>query len=319
MSKFVLVLLVGLVVITDGCTRQEPSHLLQKSSLAGQNATRMLAVYEPWFGGADHRDVGYSSQDPQVLSHQIDQARNMGISAFVVDWYGERRPYLDKSFALLQQVAEQKHFLVALMYDESEEDIGQSTDEAITALDKAYRDYIGPDAPHRGSYLLHNGKPVIFVFPKSGHTDWNAVRQHVNSWQAPPVLFYKDDLNPQLRDAFDGVYPWIHPGAKGWTADGSDWGKDYLENFYRNMKDKYPDKIAVGAAWPGFDDRQAPWTLNRFMDAQCGKTFQEGLQLFHESYAQGNPPPFLLIETWNDYEEGTAIERLNFANCKRRA
>jgi len=314
-----LVLLVVLVVITDGCTRQEPKHLLQKSSLAGQSATRMLAVYEPWFGGADHRDVGYSSQDPQVLGHQIDEARNMGISAFVVDWYGDRRPYLDKSFALLQQVAEQKHFLVALMYDESEEDIGQSTDEAIIALDKAYRDYIGPHAPHRGSYLLYNGRPVIFVFPKSGHTDWNAVRQHVNGWQQPPVLFYKDDLSAQFRDAFDGVYPWIHPGSKGWTADGSDWGKDYLEKFYQNMKEKYSDKIAVGAAWPGFDDRQAPWTLNRFMDPQCGKTFQDGLQLFHESYVDGDAPAFLLIETWNDYEEGTAIERLNFANCKRRA
>ena len=201
MSKLVLALLVGIVVITDGCARQEPKHLLQKSALAGQTATRMLAVYEPWFGGPDHRDVGYSSQDPQVLGRQIDAARNMGISAFVVDWYGDRSPYLDKSFALLQQVAEQKHFLVALMYDESEEDVGQSTDEAMNAFDKAYRDYIGPEAPHRGAYLLYKGKPVIFIFPKSGHTDWNQLRQHVNAWQPPPLLFYKDDPSSQFRDA----------------------------------------------------------------------------------------------------------------------
>jgi hypothetical protein len=25
--------------------------------------------------------------------------------------------------------------------------------------------------------------------------------------------------------------------------------------------------------------------------------------------------PFLLIETWNDYEEGTAVERASFTNC----
>jgi hypothetical protein len=26
-----------------------------------------------------------------------------------------------------------------------------------------------------------------------------------------------------------------------------------------------------------------------------------------------------MIETWNDYEEGTAIERLNFAKCAQNA
>jgi hypothetical protein len=26
-----------------------------------------------------------------------------------------------------------------------------------------------------------------------------------------------------------------------------------------------------------------------------------------------------MIETWNDYEEGTAIERLNFAKCSQNA
>ena len=85
------------------------------------------------------------------------------------------------------------------------------------------------------------------------------------------------------------------------------------------MKDHYPDKVAIGAAWPGFDDRRAPWGLNRYMDARCGQTFHEGMRLFHEAYESGEQPPFLLIETWNDYEEGTAVERLNFTNCKRSA
>lgn len=319
MSKLVVILLVGLVIITDGCARQDFPHLLQRDAVSAQSATRLLAVYEPWFGSPDHRDVGYSSQDSAVLQHQIDEARNMGIAAFVVDWYGERRPFLDKSFALLQQVAEEKKFQVALMYDETEDDNGQGTDDAIAAFDQAYKQYIGPDAPHRGSYLLYNGRPVIFIFPKRGRTDWNQVRAHVNSWPQSPVLLYKDDPTAQFRNAFEGAYPWIHPGPKGWSADGSDWGRDYLDQFYRNMKDHYPDKIVVGAAWPGFDDRHAPWGLNRHMDAQCGQTFQEGMRLFHEAFESGNQPPFLLIETWNDYEEGTAVERLNFANCKRSA
>ena len=32
------------------------------------------------------------------------------------------------------------------------------------------------------------------------------------------------------------------------------------------------------------------------------------LRLFRRYYSEQRPLPFLMIETWNDYEEGTAIE-----------
>ena len=72
---------------------------------------------------------------------------------------------------------------------------------------------------------------------------------------------------------------------------------------------RYPDKIAVGAAWPGFDDSKASWSQDRKMNARCGRTFGDTLRLFRRYYDQQRPLPFLMIETWNDYEEGTAIER----------
>ena len=73
--------------------------------------------------------------------------------------------------------------------------------------------------------------------------------------------------------------PGFIPGHSGWAADGSDWGEQYLDNFYKNMTTKHADKIAVGAAWPGFDDSHASWGLNRHMDARCGKTFEQTLGL----------------------------------------
>jgi hypothetical protein len=72
------------------------------------------------------------------------------------------------------------------------------------------------------------------------------------------------------------------------------------------MQDR-PDKIAVGTAWPGFDDSKASWSMHRHIDGRCGKTFDDTLQLFRY-YNQFEPMPFLMIATWNDYEEGTAIE-----------
>ena len=267
----------------------------------------VLAVYEPWFGGPDHIDVGYSSHDRVVLAKQVAQAQNMGISAFVVDWYGSRHPFLDQSFALLQEVARDNHFQVALMYDEPQ-DADDPTTAAINTLDYAYNLYIGPRAPNHDAYLTYNGRPVVFVWPRSKKTDWKAVRDHLGSWASPPILINEFSETPYAAQ-FDGFYAWVQPGHQGWQKDGSNWGRDYLDYFYRTMKKRYPDKIAVGAAWPGFNDRRASWSQNRYMDARCGKTFEESLRLFRSYYTSSDPLPFLMVETWNDYEEGTAIER----------
>jgi hypothetical protein len=269
---------------------------------------KVLADYQPWFGDPDHIDVGYNSQDPNVLRKQIEAARNMGIYAFVVDWYGPRRPFLDRSTALLQRIASEEHFHVALMYDETQDDNGHATDEAMEAMDLAYKKYIGPGAPGRDAYLLYNGRPVIFIFPKRGQTDWEQVRQQVNQWESPPILLYEDDPPAQFAKAFDGEYAWVYPGHKGWTVDGQAWGEDYLEDFYAKMRRQHPDEVAVGGAWAGFNDVKASWSLNRHIDARCGKTFEDTLRLFAKNN-DSHPIPFLLIATWNDYEEGTAIER----------
>jgi hypothetical protein len=113
----------------------------------------------------------------------------------------------------------------------------------------------------------------------------------------------------------DGFYAWINPGAKGWAPDGSNWGEDYLRQFYQTMQTKYPGKIAVGAAWSSFDDSKASWSLNRRMSSRCGQTFNDTLALAQENSSPDHPLPFVLIETWNDYEEGTAIEP-GIAQCK---
>jgi len=275
----------------------------------------MLAVYMPWFGDHTHMDVGYSSQDPVLLRRQIQQARRMGISGFVVDWYGENQPYSDHNFALLQETASNSHFRVALLYNEPEDDDGQGTEEAIAALDKAYKAYFGPEARFRDAYLTYNGRPIIFIFPKRGHTEWNRVRQHFSNWDVSPLLIYKDEPPANFAADFAGSYAWVQPGRQGWAPDGSNWGEDYLENFYRTMKSNHPDKIVVGAAWPGFDDSSAKWGLNRRMQSRCGKTFEDTLSLYRRYYDGANPLPYLLLETWNDYEEGTAVENRVANDC----
>jgi hypothetical protein len=302
------------LVILAGCETSEGRslHEAMHGSPGAANTpsvvpTKELAVYEPWFGHPEHINVGYSSQDPVNLKKQIEQAKRRGISGFVVDWYGEREPFIDKSYALLQSIAAQQNFTIAMMYDETEEGTDKATDDAMVAFDEFEQKYLAPGARGREAYLTYNGRPVIFIFPKAGHTDWNRVRAEVNRWSSPPLLIYEYNQTP-FAAAFDGFYAWVNPGKKGWAPDGSNWGEDYLEDFYQTMKVKYPDKIAIGGAWAGFNDKKASWGLGRYMDRHCGQTMADTMKLAHD-YQEQSPMPFLLIATWNDYEEGTAIER----------
>jgi hypothetical protein len=230
----------------------------------------------------------------------------MGISAFVVDWYGDREPFIDRSYALMQSIASNNNFQVAMMYDEADEEEG-ATDQAIADLTMFHDTYLSSTSPGHHAYLTYEGRPIIFIFPKGGYTDWNLVRSRINKWSPPPLLI-EENLPAKDADAFDGFYAWISPGEKGWAPDGSNWGEPYLSDFYQTMHSKYSDKIIVGGAWSGFDDAKASWGLNRHISARCGQTYSDTFNYWRKYFPPDDPPPFIMIETWNDHEEGTAIE-----------
>jgi hypothetical protein len=298
--------LVAVLLLPHGCSGPGTSHAMPLKYKATGKSPEVIALYEAWFGHPKHITVGYSSQDPSEISMQIRQAKALGVSAFVVDWYGDREPFIDKSYAVIQTIAAKNGFRAAMMYDETDQDEG-ATDEAIADLTMFHDTYLSPKAPGNQAYLTYEGRPVIFIFPKGGHTDWTKVRAVVNKWSTPPFLIYENLPGP-YPEAFDGYYAWVNPGDKGWAADGSNWGGEYLDNFYQTMQSKYSDKIIVGGAWAGFDDSKASWGLNRHISARCGQTFTDTLNFWRKDFPVDDPPPFVMLETWNDHEEGTAIE-----------
>jgi hypothetical protein len=291
----------SVMMMLHGCSG--PSQPVDLKYKAAGPRPEILAVYEAWFGLPNHMNVGYTSTDPELLRSQIQKAQAMGIAGFVVDWYGDRDNAIDKSYATLQNLAAKNQFKVAMMYDEADQSEG-ATDVVIADFTMFHDTYLAGNAKGRKAYLTYNGRPLIFVFPHGGHTDWAKVRTVVDKWDSPPLLIQENLPGPH-PDAFDGFYPWV----KGWAPDGSNWGQDYLADFYHNMATKYPDKMTIGGAWPQFDDSKASWGLNRHISARCGQTFSDTMGLWRQFYPAGQVIPYMMIETWNDYEEGSAIER----------
>ena len=78
------------LLLPRGCSSPESSTALTLKYKADGPSPVVLALYEAWFGHPEHISVGYSSHDSAVLARQIHKAQLMGISAFVIDWYGDR-------------------------------------------------------------------------------------------------------------------------------------------------------------------------------------------------------------------------------------
>ena len=132
------VIIATTILLLGGCGRYSIHKEIRQSISGAEQTTTVLAVYQPWFGSPEHINVGYSSGDVSVLQKQIKQAKEFGIDAFVVDWYGNNRKDFDSNYALLQETAANTNFKVALIYDEPKGDPEHSTQQAILALDYAY-------------------------------------------------------------------------------------------------------------------------------------------------------------------------------------
>src|SRR5438477_6347188 len=165
-----LCFLAGSLLLLSGCHQSVDIHQALRANAQVQATSGepiMLAAYQPWFGKPSHINVGYSTLDRVTLSRQIDDAENLGIRGFVVNWYGPGKDFEDRSYSLLQSLAAEKNFRVALMYDESEDQV-HSTDEAVHDLTYAWEHYISPQAPGASAYLTYRDRPVIFIFNKGG-------------------------------------------------------------------------------------------------------------------------------------------------------
>jgi Glycosyl hydrolase family 99 len=86
-------------------------------------AIPLFAYYYIWFSHNSwtraKKDLpligAYSSSDPGVMRHQIEQAKSAGITGFIVSW--KDTPLDDGRLRLLIRVAAQEHFKLAMIYE----------------------------------------------------------------------------------------------------------------------------------------------------------------------------------------------------------
>jgi hypothetical protein len=263
--------------------------------------TKVLTALMGWFNESGHISVGYNSQDPTQVGKQIDDMQSRGIDGTFLAWYGADA-YEDTTAKALKQQSELRNgFNFAIMIDHGTIDWDTPAGMTPTQALIYHMNYVADNYFASPAYLRVNGQPVIMEFGMelvSPAIDWPTVRASV---RGNPLVVFRDSEG-YGRPLSNGAYVWRPDGTLG-----------DLDDFYSTAVQN-PSKIAIGGAAKGFNDTLASWTQNRHASEQCGQTWVNGISEANKYYSANRQLQFIMVDTWNDYEEGTTIES-GIDNC----
>jgi hypothetical protein len=260
--------------------------------------TKIYAHLLLWFGGSNHMNVGYNSDDASQVHNQIVDMISRGIDGVIIDWYGPGNSIDDATQLVMAEAEKHPGFTFAIMIDQGaiewDSCSGCNPQQAlIEQLQYIERTYFPSPA-----YMTIQGQPVVtnFNIDLSFSVDWNAANAALSSH--PAFLFQNN--NGFAHTLSDGSYSWVMPTT-------TDYGMSYLNNFYQTGV-AYPGEQTIGATYKGFNDTLASWGSDRIMPQQCGQTWLQTFTEINDLYNSGKQLPYLQLVTWNDYEEATEIE-----------
>lgn len=283
-----------------------------------QRRREILAFHYGWYGwygadegwsvsadgGRNHPNVPvgglYDGLDPAVITRQINQAREAGITGFITSWDGEgnRR---DRVLEALVAAAPEGFSITAYI-----ESSGGSPERLAERLDRLYARF---SASPR--WLRLGGRPCIFVFDRvlqqEGLDGWSSARALHDQASGGGFAVVGPANDGTEVAARRGLFEALHIYSIQFQTDG--W-RVAFSRFARRWMSRWihaQQGLAVSTATilPGYDDRRLddrtgdrPVTPRR-----AGRTYR----MMWEAAIAAHPDWVLLV-SWNEWFEATEIE-----------
>lgn len=294
---------------------QYPPRSVQIQTLNNQRL--VWAVYYPWYLGDQTGYCGwldpiytdkpvnhYVSNDPTAIAQQIEQAQSAGIDGFLVSAFDDPNFIQEEGLDNLIRIANDRNFSVGIFmedWDSSNLETGIFSRERISNWLAWFFETYG-DQP---SVLRAAGKPVIFVY-QLGNVPlsfWQSILTDLES-NGHYGLFLAPGYNPSSLAVFDGIFEYGVVESLNYS-DVYKSIETAVEN-YPILDPTHKDKIWVASVMPGFDNtplvKYEGWQYN-FTDRVNGEFYRRTWEAALKSGAD-----WVMIITWNEYQENTHIE-----------
>jgi hypothetical protein len=288
-------------------------------TLLGSFTGKVYAHLVTWFDSqhATHLSPGYDSSDPAQVDSQIDDMISRGVDGVIVDWYGDvdangNQVFSDKAALVWRDRILARglgnRFVLGIMIDKGA--LNGFSDPTVR-LNHLIHDYIIPTYENTmGSAYMKDsaGLPIIYFFNVQQDypaIDWASVRHWASTATGVSNhIFYYQGANGFTAPAnqADGAYAWVDA-----RQTGSPTSYSYLSWWYGQARN---NRTSIGSVYKGFNDSPVEcWEpgsgCERLVDQHNGQTWLDAFQALRE---HPTVPAAIQLVTWNDYEEGTALE-----------
>lgn len=268
----------------------------------------VLAFYYPWFGGYGDPGLGdrplrpRSTTDPVGVRSMTDQARAAGIDGFIVSWSGNARDGAEYDLALGAAAATAG---VVAPYLETTEASKEARSTGRTTA-QVVQSWLGEvtDRSANPAMLKAGGETVVFVWDTDLLTpqEWASILATARL-TGRPLKLVTDDTAAAYEGVSWGTHRYtVNESLAALTASHR---HETLHNHAPAVLDPgTTPRLYAATVSPGFDDTVLRGTTNRIVP--------RGLQ--GERYAgswtaaTSARPDWVLINSWNEWYEGTTIE-----------
>lgn len=278
--------------------------LAQPEEQSGGNPL-VLAFYYTWFDEntwtydkvPDLPAQPYASRDRGAMGRHIDQAKQAGIDALMVAWYG---PWGDSNqtepnLAAMLDEAAARNFKIGILFETTSPFLGGPSD-AIGALQHA----LSVHANHP-AFLRVNGKPVIFFWrPHLWSVDtWRNIRQQVDPNHNS--IWIAEGVDMAYQAVFDGH----HLYSNTWNPPTDlDYTNTKFARWVQEARQTYGTyKYWVATVMPGYNDTKTGRGDAFARDRENGAYYERSWQA-----AIASNPDWIVITSFNEWPEGTYIE-----------
>lgn len=286
--KRILLFLVFCLAVALGLLLTENAH--------AQRPPLVLAFYYNWFDEntwradkvPDMPAQTYVSRDPNAMARHIRQARDAGIDAFIVSWWGAGNQ-TDDNLKVMLDLARGMDFRVGVDF-ELTSPFYRSKDDVIRSLKNLMATHVNHPA-----YARSEGKPIIFFWRQQHYSvdEWQAIRNQVDPERR--TLWIAEGLDVSYLRVFDGHHLYMIAWAPNPQAELNKWP--------RRIAAFGADKIWVATVNPGADNRKTTQSEKVVRDRQNGEYYRETWRAAFTTY-----PDWIMITSWNEWPEGTMIE-----------
>ena len=285
-----------------------------------------LAFYYGWYGNPDvsqrwyhwknvnvaaqHIDESthypvlgpYDSHDPKVVEIHCRQAKEAGLTGFIVSWW-VKNDFHDKGLPLMLDTAQKHGLKISVYYEAVPPRDAPTVEGAVSDLV-----YIMDSYSKHPAWLKVDGKPVIFIYGRAvGQLKlegWEQVMERFTAKYPGGAVFIGDKISPEAARIFDGIHTYNPTGlTKGKSLEEiRSWARTTFPEW---VKTAGPDRIACVTIIPGYDDSVQPSRKppRPITDRHNGETYKV---MWQEAVAAN--PDWVIVTSWNEWHEGSEIE-----------